>query len=87
MTSGDGGHPAGSAAVKEMYDEDKNLAGWAVSVKVDAESDGGKNWYWYEVTSATDPTQIVVDGFGPPLCVSCHRRGGRDLVLVPYPLE
>ncbi len=87
MTTGNGDHPAGSAAVKEMYDEAKNLSGWAVSVKVKGDSDGGKNWYWYEVTSTMDPAQIVVEGMGPKLCISCHRRGGRDLVLVPYPLE
>jgi hypothetical protein len=85
MKSGKSDHPAGSAAVKEMYDEAKNLAGWAVSVKTEGDSDGGKNWYWYEVTSPIDPSQIVVEG--PRLCISCHRRGGRDLVLVPYPLE
>ena len=34
-----------------------------------------------------DPSQIVVEGLGPALCISCHRRGGRDLVLVPYPLK
>ncbi len=87
MASGKSDHPAGSAAVKEMYDQDKTLAGWAVSVKTQADSDGGKNWYWYEVTSTIDPSQIVVEGLGPPLCISCHRRGGRDLVLVPYPLK
>ncbi len=87
MTAGNGAHPAGSAAVKEMYDEFKNMSGWAVSVKVRADSDGGKNWYWYEVTSTTDSSQVVVEGMGPKLCISCHRRGGRDLVLVPYPLE
>ncbi len=87
MRSGKSDHPAGSAAVKEMYDEDKNLAGWAVSAKTQADSDGGKNWYWYEVTSTIDPSQIVVEGLGAPLCISCHRRGGRDQVLVPYPLK
>ncbi len=86
MKAGNDSHPAGSAAVKEMYDEGRELLGWAVSVKTDADSDRGRNWYWYETISTTDPSDIVVEGMGAQLCVRCHARGGVDNVRIPYPL-
>ena len=71
--------PKGSAAVKELYDDSDALVGYAVSVKLQETSDGGKNWYWYERT----PTGVVADGTGDAgtpksICVSCHAGAGSD---------
>lgn len=71
--------PAGSAAVKELYDDSATLVGYAVSVKLADTSAGGKNWYWYERA----PTGVVADGKGDAgvpksLCVGCHAGAGSD---------
>lgn len=71
--------PLGTASVKELYDDASALAGYAVSVKVAAESRGGANWYWYERIAKT----VAADGLGsmdPPkaICVGCHAAAGSD---------
>jgi len=80
--------PKGSAAVKELYNDDKELVGYAVSVKVADTSDGGANWYWYErlpLDSAAphDAKGVVADGLGTAgpektICVGCHAGAGSD---------
>lgn len=80
-------HPAGSTAIKELFDTDgETLVGWAVSTKTQADSDGGKGWFWVEFTSTTDATQIAngAAGNGITLCSSCHTTGS-DYVLSPFP--
>jgi hypothetical protein len=79
-------HPAGAAIVKEMYDAESKLQGWAVMVKTAADSDDGKGWFWYEVTSTTDGSKPVAVGNGVPLCFGCH-GAGLDFVLTAFPLE
>ncbi len=86
LKAGNTSHPAGSAAVKEMYDASGKLQGWAVMVKTAADSGGGKGWFWYEVTSTTDGSKPVAAGNGVPLCFGCHFTG-RDFVLSDYPLK
>ena len=86
LKAGNTSHPAGSSAVKEMYDASGNLQGWAVMVKTSADSAGGKGWFWYEVTSTTDGSTPVATGNGVPLCFGCHFIG-RDFVLTGYPLQ
>lgn len=86
LKAGNTSHPAGSAAVKEMYDASGKLQGWAVMVKTAADSAGGKGWFWYEVTSTTDGSKPVAAGNGVPLCFGCHFTG-RDFVLSDYPLQ
>jgi hypothetical protein len=86
LKAGNTSHPAGSAAVKEMYDASGKLQGWAVMVKTSADSGGGKGWFWYEVTSTTDGSTPVATGNGVPLCFGCHFTG-RDFVLTDYPLQ
>ncbi len=76
----------GAGIVKEMYDADRNLQGWAVMVKTAADSAGGKGWFWYEVTSTTDGSNPVAVGNGVPLCFGCHTAGS-DYVLTEYPLQ
>ena len=85
LKAGNASHPAGSAAVKEMYDADGELQGWAVMVKTQDDSKGGQGWFWYEITSTTDPEPFAV-GNGIPLCFGCHGTG-RDYVLTQYPLQ
>jgi cytochrome c553 len=80
-------HPAGSTAVKEMHDADGNLQGWAVMTKTGEDSDQGRGWFWYEVTSTTDSSALQAIGNGIPGCVSCHSRGSQDLTVSGYPLK
>ena len=87
LGAGNATHPKGSAIVKEMFNADgTTLEGWAVSVKTDADSDGGKGWFWYEVTSTTDSSELVANGNGVGLCASCHSVGN-DFVRSKWPVE
>jgi hypothetical protein len=77
-------HPAGSAAVLEIYNVDDELAGWSVAVKTQSDSDEGRGWYWYEnlnVGSGADPD---FQGQGIGVCFGCHSVG-RDFILTPWP--
>lgn len=78
-------HPAGAAAVKELY-SGAELQGWAVGVKTAPDSAAGDNWFWYEIFSVTDPSNPVAAGLGVGLCSNCH-EGGLDYVLTPFPLQ
>ncbi len=79
-------HPVGSAAVKELLDAGGKPAGWAVSVKTSADSQGGKGWYWYEILGAGASGNVVAQANGVPLCFGCHTPG-RDFVLISHPLK
>ena len=79
-------HPMGSSAVKELFDEENQLNGWAVYVKTDNDSANGNNWYWYEILGTTPDSYVVADGKGVGQCVGCHAPG-KDFVLIPYPLR
>ncbi|MEL6330875.1 MAG: cytochrome P460 family protein [Planctomycetota bacterium] len=80
-------HREGATAIKEMYTADGRLEGWAVEIKTGRNSRDGDGWFWYEVTSTTDGSSPVAIGNGVPGCVSCHTRGGRDMVLSDWPLK
>lgn len=82
LEDGAASHPAGVAAVKELYGSGQERRGWAVSVKLDDDSAGGDNWYWYEWFDGG----IVASGAGNSLCTGCH-GGGNDYVLTPFPLQ
>jgi hypothetical protein len=86
LAAGNAEHPAGASAVKEMFDADGELQGWAVMVKTQAESDGGQGWFWYETTSTEDASSVVGIGNGVPLCYGCHSIG-KDFVLTGFPLQ
>lgn len=79
-------HPKGSAIVKEIYsDNGKKLEGWAVSVKTDEASNGGKGWFWVEYTSTKDiNAKPAPAGNGEAVCTSCHGTG-KDYVLSSLP--
>jgi len=82
LEAGNAAHPEGSAAVKELFDGAGTRLGWAVEVKIQADSAGGDGWYWYEVFDGT----TYADGTGEGLCTGCH-GGGTDYVLSPFPLQ
>ncbi len=86
LEAGNSEHPEGSAIVKEMFNAENVLEGWAVMVKTQAKSDAGKGWYWYEATSTAPGTKAFASGNGVQLCSSCH-GGGQDFVLTKYPLK
>ena len=79
-------HPKGSSAVKELFNEENQLNGWAVYVKTDSDSKNGSNWYWYEIIGTTPESYVVADGEGVGQYVGCHAPG-KDFVLIPYPLR
>jgi hypothetical protein len=85
LKAGNASHPAGSAVVKEMFSKENELEGWAVMVKTEDDSKGGQGWFWYEITSTTDPEPFA-SGNGIPLCFGCHSTGN-DYVLTSYPLQ
>ncbi len=86
LAAGNTSHPEGSSIVKEMYDGDGDLQGWAVMVKTQDDSAGGAGWFWYEVTSTRSGSDPVAAGNGVPLCQGCH-FAGKDFVLTGYPLQ
>jgi hypothetical protein len=85
LSSG-GPHAPGAAAVKELYKQGAHT-GWAVSVKVDADSNEGRGWYWYEVFSTKPGAKPAYEGLGKELCRDCHTESGIDQVLIPFPLQ
>lgn len=86
LAAGNESHPIGSSLVKEMFDGDGELQGWAVMVKTSDDSNNGKGWFWYEVTSTTSGADPVAIGNGVQLCQGCHFIG-KDFVLTTYPLQ
>ncbi len=78
--------PVNSCVVKEMFTQAGDLQGWAVMVKTHDDTKSGKGWFWYEVTSAADPSKIAAIGNGVPGCRGCH-SAGRDMVLTSFPLK
>ncbi len=80
--------PKGAASVKELYASasDTKPMGYAVSLKLDGDSGGGANWYWYERIGS----QVVADGAGDggtpkSICVGCHSAAGVDADHTPTP--
>ncbi len=86
LNSGAATHPAGSAAVKELFNPSGELSGWAVSIKTQEDSAAGNGWYWYEILGTEENSRVVADGNGVPLCFGCHTPGN-DFVLIPHPLK
>ena len=87
LKAGNKTHPAGSGIVKEMFSAAGELEGWAVALKTQKDSDGGKGWFWYEVTSTKDSSALVANGNGVPLCAGCHSASKNDFVLTHIPLR
>lgn len=79
-------HPKDATAIKELYGSRDSVTGWAVDIKLSADSNDGREWYWYEVFSTEPGTRPGFVGKGLLLCSNCH-RAGRDYVLTPVPLQ
>ncbi|MFN8643751.1 MAG: hypothetical protein U0802_19610 [Candidatus Binatia bacterium] len=82
LDAGNGQHPAGAATVKELYLSGENVRGWAVAVKLRADSDQGRGWYWFEDFGSGSP----FEGVGLAACTGCH-SAGRDFIRIPFPLQ
>ncbi|MEM9463031.1 MAG: hypothetical protein AAGF11_53310 [Myxococcota bacterium] len=82
LDAGNEQHPAGVAAIKELYGDGDSRGGWAVEVKLADDSAGGDNWYWYELFDGS----TFADGNGVAICTSCH-MSGMDYVRTPFPLQ
>jgi hypothetical protein len=87
LAKGNNEHPMGSVIVKEMYDSNEALAGWAVMAKTQETTDKGNGWFWYEVTSTTDENAIAASGNGVVGCISCHSIASKDMVRSAFPLK
>lgn len=85
LTANNSEHPLGSVIVKEMFDANNVLSGWAVMAKTQASTEDGKGWFWYEVTSTKDANSLQAMGNGVIGCTSCHSSGGRDMVKTEFP--
>ena len=86
LTDGNTQHPRGSVAIKELYDTEGALFGWAVMVK-QREGDDGTAWFWYEThrgPGRAENPNYVGDGVGA--CIECHAEG-RGYVRIPFPLR
>ena len=84
LANGESPYPAGSAAIKEIYAEDMSTrTGWAVMVKLQADSEGGEGWYWYELLDGS----VLADGTGELQCTGCHIASGSDLFASTYPFQ
>lgn len=87
--------PKGAAAVKELYaaEDDAEPVGYAVYLKLEDDSAGGSNWYWYERVpldseAPHDADGVVADGNGSSgpaqtICVGCHAGAGSDAAHTP----
>ncbi len=76
-------HPVDSVAVKELWGNGDAIIGWAIEVKVQADSANGDGWYWYEKIDNSE----IGGGTGIGTCTGCHGGGGTDYVLTPFPLQ
>jgi hypothetical protein len=52
-------------------------------LKTGDKTDGGKGWFWYEATDATDIKSKAALGNGVKGCVSCHSIG-QDMVRATF---
>jgi hypothetical protein len=81
--------------VKELWNAttDPAPAGYAVSVKTQADSANGASWFWYERLASNT---VLADGLDQSSCVPCHgsagsndadttSTGSRDYVYTPVP--
>jgi hypothetical protein len=85
LSSGAATFPAGAATVKELS-SGGSLYGWAVWVKVQAETNGGNGFYWYEIIhQGGGKDSIYGNALGSNDCVGCHVAGkDYDLSTLPF---
>lgn len=80
-------HPAGAAAVRELYEPDlATLRGWSALVKVEASADVRPDaWMWLEVFETDANAAPLVAALGASGCTGCHGQGV-DFVQSTLPL-
>jgi hypothetical protein len=84
--AGTGERPKGSAAVKEIYDGDGKINGYAVYLKTEDTSAAGANWYWYErIGDSVAADGLGTSGVAKTACVGCHTAAGIDEAHTPTP--
>lgn len=74
---GAGEYPVGAASVKELFDGNNNLNGYAMLLKVKA--GGAESFYWYENIGAS----VIANGTGDSgsaksVCTGCHSGAGAN---------
>jgi hypothetical protein len=78
-------HPAGAAAVRELYADDfATLTGYAILVKI-AEPGEADSWYCFERLNMNPEAEAHVTEPGAAGCSGCHRQG-KDFVHSTLPL-
>lgn len=78
--------PMGAATVKELT-SGGSLYGFAVWVKVQDATDGGKGYFWYEIIrNGPGKDTIYGNALGSDDCVGCH-QAGKDYNLSILPFE
>ncbi len=83
LTAGATSYPSGAAAVMELYKTTSDQTfGWVAWVKTDAQSDGGKNIFWYWLLDGV----AQVSGNGAANCTACH-SAGVDFLHTSFPLK
>jgi len=73
---GAGEYPVGAASVKELFDGNNNLNGYAMLLKV--KPGGVESFYWYELLGSS----VVANGLGDSgsaksVCTGCHDGAGK----------
>jgi hypothetical protein len=86
LARGDAEHPRCAASVKELFLGNREVSGWAVFVKTDNASAGGKGYYWLEILGTQPDRSADYEGQGIGICVGCH-SAGRDYFRAPWPLQ
>lgn len=83
LKAGEASHPSGAAAVMELYKTTGDQTfGWVVWVKTEAQSDSGKNIFWYWLLDG----DVKISAKGSANCTSCH-SAGVDFLHTDFPLK
>jgi hypothetical protein len=72
--------PKGAATVKELYDANETLTGYAIDLKI-ADGAGKDTWLFYEGFA---PAYDQFYGVAHPTCHGCH-ESGKDYLLSTVP--
>jgi hypothetical protein len=87
LTLGYERHPAGSVAVRELYESDLVTSrGYSVLIKTADRGDAGSAWYFYETFDMQDALRFSMSSYRAPGCVKCHQEG-IDYIRSEVPLR
>lgn len=72
LAQGARSHPVGSAAVRELYEDDlRTPRGWSTMVKL-ADRGHADDWLFFEVFSSNATVKPAIAARGAPGCLGCH---------------